>query len=67
MTKEKALQYIRNGFDDVPQPDPWWHAEDGEIFEALLVQLVDDHHLPVDAAVGILESAVSAMANEFGA
>ena len=67
MTRDEALQYIRNGFDDVPQPEPWWHADDGKAFEALLVQLVDDHHVPVDAALGILESAMSATANEFGA
>lgn len=67
MTKDEALAYIRNGFDDVPQPEPWWHADDGKAFEALLLQLVDDHGVAPETALGILESAMMATANEYGA
>lgn len=66
MNKDEALRYIQNGFSDEEKDEAWWHPQDGDDFKSLLVQLVDDHGVPVDAALGILETARSAMRNEYG-
>lgn len=66
MNKDEALRYIENGFSDENDDEAWWHQQDADDFKSLLVQLIDDHNLPVEAAVGILETAVGAMRNEYG-
>lgn len=69
MNKDEALGYIENGFRvgvDEEDEEAWWDPKDGDDFKSLLVQLVDDHDVPIDAAVDILETAWRAMRNEYG-
>jgi hypothetical protein len=69
MTRDEGLEYIRRVFqdpEDAPE-DGWWHPRNGETFESLYKQLLDDHGLSPTRALGILESAYEAAADEFGA
>lgn len=67
MTRDEAIALVRNGFNDDPNPEGWWHTDGGETYERLLTTLIDTHGLTPEAAFNILGEANCATAEEYGA
>lgn len=67
MTRDEGLALVQNAFDEEgPREDPWFHSHNGEMYEYLYMELVDEHNLDPEAAVSILAAAHGATSDEYG-
>lgn len=66
MTRDEGLALVQNAFHDEPHEDPWFHTHNGETYKYLYAQLVDEHGIDPETAVGILSAAHGATSDEYG-